>query len=242
VIKKPTMASRTRNQVNMGKGFNPFRELAEAKEENKIDRDFKSSRSGSIPENPFPNDGTWGDPWSSDPWSTEPSSFQPDQWSRTPELMETSFDSSMQHSSASGKAEPLETSFESAFQFSSESGKAEPLDSSFESTFQFSDPSQSRASSDLSLQYSESALEGEDRQKAPVSTPLDPFDDRAFASNRPFLSDSDAFMKLSPPREAQHKMGIRLEERLSISFDDLSPDPTCRVIGFIYVSGPNETR
>jgi hypothetical protein len=222
VIEKAAMASRTRNQVDMGKGFNPFRELAEAKEENKSDHDFKSFRSSSIPENPFPNDGTWGDPWSSDPWSTEPSSFQPDQWSRTPELMETSFDSSMQHSSASGKAEPLETSFESAFQYS--------------------DPSQTRASTDLSLQYSESALEGEDRQKAPVSASLDPFHGGGFASNRPFLSDSDAFMKLSPPRQAQHKVGIRLEERLSISFDDLSPDPTCRVIGFIYVSVPNEMR
>lgn len=48
--------------------------------------------------------------------------------------------------------------------------------------------------------------------------------------------NSKDFMKVGQPKEFEHTIPIKVQERLSILFDNGTSTPTCRVIGFIYVS------
>jgi hypothetical protein len=68
------------------------------------------------------------------------------------------------------------------------------------------------------------------------------WDGNLFSSDDPFLTDKDALNRLSPQRKSttpQRIVSIKIEERLSIFFDQVSSSPACRVIGNIHVS-PND--
>eukprot|EP00980_Cylindrotheca_fusiformis_P000163 scaffold26_cov117-Cylindrotheca_fusiformis.AAC.4 len=67
------------------------------------------------------------------------------------------------------------------------------------------------------------------------------WDGNLFSSDDPFLTDAEALSRLSPQRKptAQRIISIKVEERLSIFFDQFSTNPACRVIGSVYVL-PND--
>jgi hypothetical protein len=117
--------------------------------------------------------------------------------------------------------------------WSTDPSSNDPWTSHPPSWFNNAEPSVVDASFDSSLQYSAASTLGD--HAASPSLP-DPFEGGAFGSSDPFPRDSDVFMKMGPPKEAQHTIPVVLQERLSILFDDVNSIPTCRVIGFIYVS------
>jgi hypothetical protein len=81
-----------------------------------------------------------------------------------------------------------------------------------------------------------------DRSLLQYSADSGSWDGNLFSSDDPFLTDKDAMNRLSPQRKAatpQRIVSIKIEERLSIFFDQVSSRPTCRVIGSIHVS-PND--
>lgn len=67
------------------------------------------------------------------------------------------------------------------------------------------------------------------------------WDGNLFSSDDPFLTDNNGLNQLSPQRKstAQRIVSIKIEERLSILFDQVSSTPACRVIGNIHVI-PND--
>ena len=69
-----------------------------------------------------------------------------------------------------------------------------------------------------------------------------PWDGNLFDSDDPFLTDAEALNRLNTkdPSDERPLVSIRMQERLSILFDDVSSAPSCRVIGTIHVNAFNE--
>lgn len=64
------------------------------------------------------------------------------------------------------------------------------------------------------------------------------WDGNLFANDDPFLTETDAIGgQFAPQQNSQvhESVSIKIEERLSILFDQMSPTPTCRVVGSIGV-------
>eukprot|EP00526_Cylindrotheca_closterium_P016685 CAMPEP_0113630856 /NCGR_PEP_ID=MMETSP0017_2-20120614/16034_1 /TAXON_ID=2856 /ORGANISM="Cylindrotheca closterium" /LENGTH=330 /DNA_ID=CAMNT_0000541341 /DNA_START=1 /DNA_END=990 /DNA_ORIENTATION=- /assembly_acc=CAM_ASM_000147 len=65
------------------------------------------------------------------------------------------------------------------------------------------------------------------------------WDGNLFANDDPFLTEADAMDRFSSQQKSQQQqhlnesVSIKIEERLSIFFDQMSSSPTCRVVGSI---------